>query len=617
MNGRKYIHKSGFFTSSANDTEQIPFDAMIEGSENVVFRDNGVLGNFNGHLHTGSFGGSITNALEAGWASLGQAQDGAGNVMEYINKSLMFVGNGMVKVLMPSVNTIEQTIGTATSQPQIAVRKGTGWMMARKMGLSIPSGSPILSSPAAKSSGFTGLLTGSYSAKFAKRRSETGALSIASSSSNVMEFTNSSAVLEIPPNQDLDGTDRIRIYFTPKGFGSISGSHLQLPVELLLAQVYAGTVNESVSSENNGFSTTVKVKSIAVNKIEIEFNDQDLLPTEAPIDQFAPTVCSFISRLGNQVIYLGTFGGLGISSAIPNEPESVPPSLTTFVSEPILGVSRPVSGFLYVLCRNSIWIAVLSGAVEGSPVIARPLVTDLGILNQRNAASVGDELYGFSAAGLPFVINSEGAVDKSFGNKALDVWKRWKPADVNIGYDEKYDRVIYSHGREQMAFDRQYDRWCAPINFDNFLGNELLTAPAGTVASTFTQEGVLHIVMHNAGVYKMYLFDKGTSGSIYKIKTNWDAWDAGFDVKHILYYRNLVRIPNLANLNFKVFKDFGTIPVRIITLGIKLADRAITNYKPVGAYHLQVFSTELSSQGLGHQIHSQELWGEVSGMMPR
>lgn len=640
MPARNYEHLSGFYTTRTSNDRQIPKDAFIEGSKNLLYKDNGTLQNANGHQHLGLFGGSLTYGLEDGWASMGTNEvtdKGAGNIIEYLNKSLLFVGSGNVNALIPSVNPLVQFIGTANSKPQIAVRTkvettnpdgtinpaGTRWKQARQMGLAIQGSSPLLSIPSPKSAEFSGLLTGSYSVKAAALREETGALSIASPSSNVVEFTGTSSVVQIPPAR-VDGSNIWRLYFTPKGFGTV-GNHLQFPLELLESEVAAGTIN------NLSYNTSVKMKSIGAvgsRKVEIEFNDQDLLATEAPIDQFPAPDCSFITNLGNQVILIGTFGGIGISSSIPSEPESFPPSLATFVSESILGVSRPQSGFLYLLCRNSIWIAVLSGAIEGSPVIARPLVNQLGVLSNKAAVAVGDELYGFSAGRMPFRINSEGSVDKKFGDKVIDIWKIWNPAEVSVGYDEKYHTVIYSYQNFQMCYYINEDRWSAPIDFTEFVGFRSVDKPNGFIVSTFTQEGVLHIVIWNPvlATYRMFLFDKGTSGSIYSVKTNWDDFDSSMDIKHLFYYRAIVQTPDFKGSNIRlsspimmncaISKDYETADHYSFTYGVSHTRKHLVNYIPIRALHMKVFSLKLFSSGLGHRIHRQELFGEISSIMP-
>jgi len=133
---------------------------------------------------------------------------------------------------------------------------------------------------------------------------------------------------------------------------------LQIPVEVLETEVAAGTVD--ITDGNTKIKSTGNPR-----ELEIEFNDTDLLDIQAPTDQFPATDASFVSAIGNVVILIGTFNGVGLSPSNPNQPEAFPPFLASFIDETIVGVSRPVSGFLYIFCRNSIWLAMMSGAVMG------------------------------------------------------------------------------------------------------------------------------------------------------------------------------------------------------------------------------------------------------------
>jgi len=131
MDSKQNDFGGGYFTSVSPLEQHTPKNALVSPSENLLFDENGHPRNFNGFDFILG-GGSTTFYLDNGWAALGSHEVtdvGAGNVFEYYNKSLIFVGSGLLKALFPSVNIAIQSIGAASSIPQIAVLNalGTGW----------------------------------------------------------------------------------------------------------------------------------------------------------------------------------------------------------------------------------------------------------------------------------------------------------------------------------------------------------------------------------------------------------------------------------------------------------------------------------------------------------
>ncbi len=88
--------------------------------------------------------------------------------------------------------------------------------------------------------------------------------------------------------------------------------------------------------------------------------------------------------MGNVMCYVGTFGGTALSVSKPDQPEAIPANFNQFAAETFIGTAGdPNDGFMYLLCRNSIYAAVWSaGGGEDIPAVAlRDLHSKTGVLS--------------------------------------------------------------------------------------------------------------------------------------------------------------------------------------------------------------------------------------------
>lgn len=172
-------------------------------------------------------------------------------------------------------------IGNLSSIPQVAKYNGSGWDSPVQVGLAPQTTSPeiILTTDTTRGATFTGKITGSFSARLARKRN--GAVSIASGSSNVVTGDEDSAYITIPDYAE-DGSEQDDrswlLYLTMTGFGS-QDAHLLFPIEIPESKL-DGT--DALGWEEVKGNARIKVVSQDVSvqanrKIEIEYFNNDLL----------------------------------------------------------------------------------------------------------------------------------------------------------------------------------------------------------------------------------------------------------------------------------------------------------------------------------------------------
>lgn len=224
------VPKFGYTASDPNT--ELPPDAMIQGSVNVMFAGRLELESVAGWGRT-NYGGVFNNGgdqsfiVGKGWATIGdELNEGSGNIIEFVGRSLWFTGTGDITVYTPGITAVPQALGNSPSQnniPQIAVLNDTktGYKVPVQVGLIAQTEAPILAVPAVPSPGFSGKMTGTYAVELTWLRSSTGGESLPSDPSNVVTTSNQTVAVKFPtPSNSPLPRDKWRVYGTPSGFGA-------------------------------------------------------------------------------------------------------------------------------------------------------------------------------------------------------------------------------------------------------------------------------------------------------------------------------------------------------------------------------------------------------------
>jgi len=241
----KDVHIPEYGFTSADPTTAIPKNAMITGSQNLMLRGVTELESIGGFKRTsygsvGNVGGDISQLVGKGWAAIGDTLgEGAGNITEFVGRSLWFTGVGDITVFTPGITAAPQALGNSPAQnniPQVVVlnQAKNGYTTPFQVGLLDQLTAPTLLVAATP---VLSKLNGTYSVELTWFRDGTGAESLPSPPSNVVQFSNQTGVLQFPiATNPVNARDRWRVFCTPAGFGAIGGY-------FFLTEVYERRVN--------------------------------------------------------------------------------------------------------------------------------------------------------------------------------------------------------------------------------------------------------------------------------------------------------------------------------------------------------------------------------------
>jgi len=253
------IPRQGF--TSADPTSDVPAEALILGSKNLMYRGHSELESIGGFKRTlyggvGNVGGDVSMIVGKGWAAIGDTVDeGAGNIVEGVGRSVWFTGVGDITLFAPGITAAPQALGNNPLQnniPQVCVlnEARNGYTTPFQVGLLKQLEAPVL---LVASTGILNKLNGSYSVQLTWFRDATGAESLPSPPSNVTQFNNQTGIIQFPlPTNSVNPRDRWRVFGTAAGFGTVGGYffHSEVPERRVSTESGAGYAVEDAGGSN-------------------------------------------------------------------------------------------------------------------------------------------------------------------------------------------------------------------------------------------------------------------------------------------------------------------------------------------------------------------------------
>ena len=435
--GRKVEVVRGFYPSQGKlGADRVP-GSFIEGL-NVILRGLGLPESVGPALLTGGLTGAAFSML-------------VGNTVGGIGSGTVVMGPGG-DIYAVGSGTAFGAGSSFTAQSYLQFRRGGVLYVA---GLNAP-GAGSIATPAPVDLNST-KVSGSYSVKFTKRRTQTGIESNSGPVSNVVNTKASDNInkqLKITlPGSGGETHDVFGLYVTPRNYGAI-GPHYWF--------------NDIPVAWNGSPAITGLTATGSPGIFYLDINDSDLDPqTRPPTDHFYPPTGAFFFFLGNVAVIVGTFGGTGVSPSIPGIYEAFPPTYTTFLPEPPLGVKgRATDGWVYILCRNSLNACILSGS-EITPIVTRTIWPETGVANGNAAAMVGGGLYVWSGPNMGALRTNgdSNEPDSSFAKPVQSYFRDngWG-SNVVVGYSPEDDGVVYCNGSTALVYHRALDAWSSPIS---------------------------------------------------------------------------------------------------------------------------------------------------------
>lgn len=502
----KFIHG---FVAAANYLSD-GLDSLVEGSRNLLLLGAlTVQGQlipsmqrpWKGLLSKGASTGS-RKMCQVGktWGGIKDdgATPGAGSLFEDFGRSLWGIGAGIPSIEGASLTGI--TLSTAL-QVSIAVAGVYSAANTYTAGLSQPA------APAVAARATAGLCDGAISVKVARFRSSTGARSRASTTSAVITPALNEIRVTFPAASS--GQDYWHVFVTQTGFGGV-GLHYQL--------AYNGSYDIPESA-----LTTVDA---VARSLSLSFQDGDLNPTTAYVDDFGPPAGTHACRIENCMVVLGAYGdssssvtststGTAGAVSLPNYYESYRPRDLVYFPEQVVDVlSRPWDSFAYVVHKNSVSSLQYVGLRDGPAVAATSVWSDVGFQHPHNVCTFFGRLAGMVAKGSLVMMNEAGQPDHSWGSEIRDFIKDWEPADTKIGFDPANLLLVVMNGGTALSYSLESRKWSTPA----YLAD---AGVSGSALSCVTSQGELVVSVNNGGAHTAYRWDAGASSMPVTAVTNW------------------------------------------------------------------------------------------------
>lgn len=526
------IHfNQGFASSLIEDDEG---DYLAAGSENLIVEGDGQLMSFKGMLSTGGTGSSVLFPFGTGTAGLANTAgtDGKGSVFAGPNLAAAYIGFGNLIIDGVSLATL------ATTTPALRLLRSGSYTGSAANG-PFTWGLPAPLAGVLSATG-SGSLTSAISIKHSWVRNSTGAEGNASPASNVITFNSQLGpyvISETPPN----GADRVRLYASPRGFGG-TGPHYYFTEKL--ASAFAGST-----------------------PVNLDFSDADLQPRLAPIDFNVPPVGVWAFQLESVWVVVGCYGDTVLGATVDAPGNSAACSrinrYEAFPADFIIGLptapsgmtQRASDGLTYVWGTS--WLGAFSFTGGVPPVSFELLWANTGFFHQYSATiGAGGQLYGFSSKRGPIRIGVSGLPDTEFAQRIVATTRSWDARFVRVGWDSDHTIIVYMYGLILLAFNTMSEKWCAPVDLSAVpmsMAGEVVSAASsgGAVGSPMT------VSINNAGSYGLYLFNAGSSGSVWKAFSTWRNGKIPEFEKTVGPVRGTFKHDNLAfpDITTKIFRQ--------------------------------------------------------------
>lgn len=458
------------------------------------------------------------------------------------------------------------------------------WGNPIRVGLSEITDVPTLdlTTSATRGTDFSGLIIGSRSVRVARKR--VGAVSIASPPSNIVTAseTGDSLLVTIPvPEPDLSEPEDNSwlLYFTYSGLGSTS-THKVFPMEIPEAEL-SGLSAPVLRKDGNAKYKVVKqsMSSQDNRKIEIEFNDNDLVLIEPYEDYYPADPCKFMAKLGNVMCLIGAGDdSTGFDVSYPNSHEAYSPDWRDWFSEqPISLAQEQDMGFFWVCTANTTYIASWTGVTEGSaPVVIEKRSSIYGAIGEGATVCVNGLLYSLTSGKTPVVISPDGQVNDKFGASVKPSFSSFNDT-TEVGWDEETNSVVFACGNVALAFQIDSGVWSAPISMERQVTGGTLPL---NVQSVFSVNGRLHLCdfIAEAGaqpetmVTRLWNFDSSNPVVNWNVTSAFQFGQSGRSLKDIIKVEGVFSSSvNSGDITFKAYKNYNTSGD-----GITLTNPAIT-----------------------------------------
>lgn len=433
---------------------------------------------------------------------------GKGSLFSDIGRSLWHIGSGQV-----SIEGVDLTGITASTVLQVSIAVAGVY----SAGNTFTAGLPIPAAPDVGVSPTAGLITGAVSVKIARLRLTTGARSVASTTSAVV--TPASETLRVTFPSPSTGQTHWAVFVTQQGFGGV-GLHYRL--------AYNGALDIPIGALGtvDGFPDSLR----------FDFQDGDLVPEVAYIDDYAPPAGTHAVRIQNVMNVLGAYGdsttpvsssspGTAGAVSLPNFYESYKPSHVIFFPEAVVDVlARPSDAnasdlkndFAYVGHRSSVTALQYVGPRDGPATSVTTVWPDIGIKFPHNWCQVHGLLHVMSAKNGLVRMRHDGSVDYDWSDPVRAYMANWTQDDTFISWHPDTMNVVVFNKttQESISYSLQRGKWSTPQYFSD-------AGVVGGAMSCIPSAGRLFLTVDNGSSYRAYAWHEGATSMPIGSFTNW------------------------------------------------------------------------------------------------
>lgn len=542
MNWIKYRIKRGYISNIPPDGGSEEPDYMAPGTSNFLVIGPQLVEAFKGMPTTTNNASTLNWAFGDSLLGLGLNHGsgiGSGSAVLFVGRAIFFIGAGGLKYNGSQIGPL-----VASTALRLTLWNGSSYgTTAYQAGLDKPS------APTLSLTGAGAKVSGTRSVVFTKVRTTTGAESNGSLPSNIVVAVNQQLISTFPTfGTWMDSTDAYNVYVTPENFGK-TGPWL-----------FYKQINASSPGFNSG-----------TGDYTFDFLDAELTPDTPPVNFNVAPAGTHAFSMGNIFNVVGAFSGVGLSSSVPNFPESFPPTSTFFLPEIIVGtLGSPQDGFTFLICKGSTHAAVWTGAPNGPSIIARSLWKNIGFANINNVAIAGTDLYGFTEKGIVRT-GPNGEPDFQFSRRIWSDIAAWVASDVVVGYSPLDNTVVFGHSQTMIAYHIDLDQWSSPLSPAS-AGSDPVVA-FEVVSNMYTKSNILNIATRDTtnNTYRTRLWNSGTgSTSSFFHTPNFVAGMSDYDYKNI---ERVVINGKYDTASVFVYRDYGGNVANISTPSSSIADK--------------------------------------------
>lgn len=496
-------------------------------------------------------------------------------------------------------------IADLSSTPQLAKWNGSHWENPVQVGLAPQTSTPSLILTSTKSAGFEGLITGSISARLARKRG--GSVSIASGASNIVVGDEDSVYATIPAYVE-DGSEQDErvwvLYFTFSGRGS-QLSHVMFPIEIPESKLDGSSDLGWSSTQGNAKITVISqhASTQADRKIEVEFNDNDLLLLEPYDDYFAAESCKFVAPLGNVMCLIGTGSdSTGFDVSFPNFREAYSPDWRDWFAEvPVSIANSSELGMFWVLTANMCYQAIWTGATQQTaPVVLRQITSKYGAIGEGASVAVNGVLYFLSKGKTPVRISANREIDVEFGTRVKNAFSAFN-STTQISYDENTNSIVWACGTALISYQIDSDLWGA--------SSTVTTINSNIIYSMFSINGNLYLCSWDdvsiTPVYTTNQYNAGTGTLNWLAAGSFQTGKYGLNLKDIVEVKAIIEVDaQPVTITFAAYDNYSTSsPETLFAESIAATGVQITVRKLLEALDYESISLRVSGTKGGQTVH--------------